>query len=289
MFGLSARTKTVNQLRDLLTEKGFAEFIPPLIDRAQPTEPTIYQFKIGKYYLATSPEGFMKKHVLPNFNGNCFAVSHCFRAMEGESRLHRPDFLMCEFYIYNATYLELMDFTEELIAKILKIKKKIKKISLMGLWQKYLNVDPTKIDLIKFAKERGYSIDNADWEALFTQIHFNEIEKHYPKGPFFLVDFPQKTSPLCEPQKGNPELSERFELIIDKIELANGNTERFDPRAVQTIMAAECTKRGTPVDYEFIAALKKLEGKKWAGVGLGVDRLCMLQNNIRDIRDLSEV
>ena len=84
LVGLTARTKMVNQLRTFLLDRGFTELTSQLMEKAQPTEPAIFQFKAGDYYLATSPEGFLKK-AMAAVIGNCFAVSHCFRALEGEN------------------------------------------------------------------------------------------------------------------------------------------------------------------------------------------------------------
>ena len=286
LVGLNARTKTANFVREFLQTRGFEEFIPQLMAKTQPTEPAIFQFKADNFYLATSPEGFLKK-AMAEGAGNCFAISHCFRTMEGENYLHRPDFLMAEFYLKNANYKNVMQILEELISKFLDTKLKIQSVSILDLWQKYLKVDLRTLNLEEFAKVRGYNPLGATWEQLFYQIHINEIEKYYPSEPFFLVDFPAKISPLCKARESDPKIAERFELLINKIELADGNSENFNYLEVERMMKDECFKRNTPLDKGFINALKKLQGESWAGVGLGLDRLAMLTYNIKDIEDIT--
>lgn len=291
LIGIAARTKTVNEVRTFLIDHGFTELTPQLMEKTQPTEPAIFQFKAGNYYLATSPEGFLKRAMAAGV-GNCFAVSHCFRSLEGENELHKPDFLMSEFYIKNSSYHEVMNLVQELISHILHIKDKKPwpRISIIDLWNKYIGVSYTDLideeKMVQFAIKKGYSTEGANWEALFTQIHFNEVEKYYPLEPFFIIDFPKKTSPLCKSKKENPLIAERFELLINKIELANGNSENFNYREIQTMMKEECKKQGTPLDTGFITALKKLQNETWAGVGIGIDRLAMLSFGIKSIAEL---
>ena len=278
-------------LRTTLLKNGFEEFIPQLLECLQPTEPTIFQFKAGEFYLATSPEGFLKK-AMAKGAGNCFAITHSFRALEKENYLHRSDFLMAEYYVKNGSWAEAMDLTQELVSKVLKFKQQTwPKISITNLWKKYLDVDLHDLtdDLTFFAKKHGYNPKGATWEQLFYQIHINEIEKYYPLEPFFLVDFPAKISPLCKPMEKDPAIAERFELLINKIELADGNSENFNFREVKKMMKDECAKRNTPVDESFIAALKELQGQSWAGAGLGVDRLAMLAYGVSDIAELIKV
>lgn len=133
-----------------------------------------------------------------------------------------------------------------------------------------------------WAKGQGYQVEGASWEQLFNQGNLNLIEPRLPKTPYFLVDFPARISPLCKAQGDEPKLAERFELVIDGVELGNGNSELFDEGRVREMMEGEISLRketGEPVsgiDQEFLEALGKLSVQQWAGVGLGVDRLAAM-------------
>lgn len=188
-----------------------------------------------------------------------------------------------------------MDLTQELVAKILKINftKKWPRISLVNLWKKYVKADLCSLlsteKLAALAKDRGYETKQATWEQIFYQIYFNEVESHFDASPFFLIDFPSRISSLAKPQEKCLGLAERFELIINKIELADGNTENFDYHNIEKMMIKESKQRLIPYDQGFINALKNLAGQLWAGVGIGVDRLAMLSGEFSSINDIQHV
>ena len=291
--GMQSRTKTVNTLRQELVGRGFMEFLPQFLEDSQPLEPAINLVEtLNHKFLSTSPESYLKKAMAAG-SSNCFAFGHCFRNQEQENELHSLDFLMLEFYLKNAGYQKVMDLTQELVSKVLNINstKPWPRISIIDLWEKCVKNDLMSLideqKMYSFAKDRGYFVDeNSTWEKLFTQILFNEIEPRYSSEPFFLIDFPSKISPLAKPKNDQPEIAQRFELLINKIELADGNTENFDYQSIEKMMAAESKKRNTPYDKEFIKALKNLNGQKWAGVGIGIDRLAMMAGGFSSIKDI---
>lgn len=267
--GLRLRTELVTKLRTYLLSQGFEEFIPQLMTESVPDEPTIYPFETAwngqPRRLATSPEAFLKQAMAAGA-GNCFAVSPAFRNLEGAGRWHQPEFLMAEWYQRQTTYQDQMKFTQQLITRLVAGYRELPPtdwphLSWVDLWQTYVQVDLLDFmdhSLYDLAARRGYTTENATWEQLFNQISYNEIEPHFPEGPFFLTDFPAAVSPLAKPQ-ADSRLAERFELVIDRVELANGNTERFDEPTMRRIFNIE--------------ALRGLDGQSWAGVGLGIDRL----------------
>ena len=138
------------------------------------------------------------------------------------------------------------------------------------------------------AKKGGYSTKNASWEELYNQIFVNEIESRLPKNPFFLIDFPSFASPLCKPKKENKNLAERFELYINGVEIANGNTENTDSKLVKKHFTAEQKIRSIyqPIDQPFLHAIDKMNNSSYAGIGLGIDRLTMLFTGSKTIDEL---
>lgn len=315
------REQVIKAIRDFFYNKNFHEVITPTLNTALPVEPNIYAFttrwqtqgETKELYLATSPESGLKK-MLARGIGNCFAISKSFRTLEGAGSLHNPEFLMLEWYRENARYPIIMKDLQELI---LDLKKRIDEyldrkggtiltyqgkeidlaepwetFSLVELFKKYAQLNLENIiddtSMMKAAQAKGYTIDKATWGQLFDQMLVNEIEPQLPKSPFFLTDFPARISPLCEVNKNKPYLAERFECYIAGYEIGNGNNENTDYESIKTIFEAEKKKRNNSaeVDEEFIEALKRMQGKQYAGIGIGIDRLAMI---FTDVTDISEV
>lgn len=290
--GLLLRAQVINQVRQYLRNHHFNELEPQLLAPADTLEPTIYPFKVGDYYLPTSPEAFLKQAMAAGI-GNCFAISHVFRALEGEGRLHSPEFIMVEWYAQNTSYLDQIRFTQNLVSTIIpNLPQTWATISWKQLWQQHLqvNLDDLLEDncMIQFAIKLGLSTHNATWEQLFHQIADIYLVKHFPRQPFFLLDYPAKISPLAKTCSDNPGYAQRFELFIHGIELANGNTESFDVATIQSVMESEQQARSnpSPLYHQFLTALSTLKHQTWSGVGLGLDRLAMLLGRFHHLRDL---
>lgn len=351
------KEEVIKAVREFFAGQNFHEMITPVLNKSLPLEPNLYPFKTvwdraGKredFYLSTSPEAALKK-MIANGMGDCFAVGHSFRNMEGSGRQHNPEFLMLEWYRENADYRKIMEDVRELV---IFIKKRIdrylmssaglslnyqgksadlggewKVFSLVELFKKYAGMDLIKLAgpvgrfppasahdlravgrpsslttrftvkssddlLIIQAKRKGYKVDGANWEQLFNQIFLNEIEPELPKTPFFLTDFPARISPLCAVKKENPEIAERFEFYLFGMELGNGNTENTDSKSVKKHMEEEKKIREknkrimAPIDREFLKALEAMSGKKYAGIGLGIDRLAMIFADEDDINSFT--
>lgn len=285
--GLKIRSETVNKLRQTLQRLGFTEVEPQYLSEAVPAEPTIYPFVTkNNLFLTTSPEAYLKRAMAAGL-GNCFAISHAFRDQEGKNDLHNPEFLLAEWYIKDAGLQEIINSVEEIVAEMLNLEKGFPRLSWLKFWPELPKLIGDKA-MINFAKKHGYSTKGATWEQLFYQYADNEIRKKFPSGQFFLTDFPTRISRLAKPQSEDPDFCERFELLINGIEIADGNVEYFDEKAIRSILSREAKKRKAPTDEKFLAAIRALEGQKWAGVGLGVDRLAMIAGHIKSIHELLE-
>lgn len=277
------------------------------------------------FYLSTSPEARLKKLIAWGI-GNCFAIGHTFRNLEDSGNIHSPEFLMLEWYRENATYRDIMREARALILSIYKafckstsckecrdginFHNKWKVFSMVDLFKKYAKWDLEELchaesvsasgKILKPALTRrgrrvqdDYNIKGATWEQIFNQIFLNEVEAKLPREPFFLTDYPAKISPLCAKRHDKPYLAERFELYIDGKEIANGNTENTDVEDVIRSMKKEEKFRkkmgilSPPIDMEFIESLRKMHGKSYAGIGLGIDRLAMVLGNVEDINQFT--
>jgi lysyl-tRNA synthetase class 2 len=319
------REEVIRSIRTFFEQKKFHEVITPSMNAALPLEPNLYAFptqwktslKTEQLYLSTSPESGLKK-MLAKGIGNCFAISKSFRNLEGQGSQHTPEFLMLEWYRENSDYKEMMEDTKELL---LYIKQRVdlllkrektseityqgKTCSLSGNWpifsmkelfKKYAGLDLEEIltDEVLFnkARKKGYSVENAAWPELFDQILVNEVEPALPFSPFFITDFPARISPLCTPQKENPDFADRFELYLFGMELGNGNTENTDSDSVRQQFLKEKKYReekslfSPPIDEEFLSALRTMAAKTYGGIGMGVDRIAMIMANCKNISDV---
>ncbi len=319
MNGYVIREQIIQAVRAFFDEKKFHEVIVPVLNDAIPAEPTITPFSTEwqtnhgtqMLYLSTSPERALKKALAKNL-GNCFAIGHSFRNLENSGNQHSPEFLMLEWYRKDSTYQDIMHDVQLLL---LFVKKRIdiflnrpvsntviyqnKKIALDKKWhifsvpdvlRKYSDIDLSKVlddsDLLREAAAKGYAVEDATWEQLFNQIFLNEVEPNLPSDPFFLTHFPARISPLCAVDTQRRYLAQRFEVFVAGMELGNGNTENTDASQVKKYF-----QRNTvlPIDEDFLAALEKMNGTSYAGIGLGLDRLAMFFADTTQIKDVSEL
>jgi lysyl-tRNA synthetase class 2 len=322
------RQQVIQAARLYLQREGFEEVITPILKESLPLEPNLYAFQTKwettsqdkVLYLQTSPEAYLKKMISQGL-GNCFAVSPSFRNLENSGTKHSPEFLMLEWYRQNSNYQQIMEDTKDLILYIqnhLQTKGLIDPnsyinyqnvkidfhtdwpiLSLVDLFQKYANINIKDIlgdqQLSLVANQKGYTVDNSSWSALFDQIFLNEIEPHLPSSPLFLTDFPSRISPLCKPKSDQAYLAERFELYIANIEVANGNTENTNTIEISNVFEQEKFNRQSTgllapkIDTQFLDSLEKMKNHSYAGIGLGIDRLAMIfadQNNINTLENL---
>lgn len=271
------REEIIKATRAFFYTKKFHEVVVPVLNDAVPLEPHLFPFETSwntvegekKRYLSLSPERNLKRMLAAGI-GNCFALGKSFRNLENSGSLHLPEFLMLEWYREDVDYHKIMKDTEELI---LYIQESLKK---QHLSKKKLVLGWKKVSLHSLFKKTG------GWDEereVFDQIFVNKIESKFPQEPFFLIDFPTRISPLCKPQKEKPHLAERFELYINGMEIGNGNTENTDADSVRKALKK-------PVDKTFLSALKTMNKKTYAGVGLGIDRLAMLFSGVTDIKEV---
>lgn len=324
---LELRSRVIAIIRDFFVKKGFLEVDTPCLVRLPGMEPYLDVFKTRfeadfsadqkiseDMYLITSPEYAMKKLLVGGME-KIFQITRSFRNKETFSERHNPEFTILEWYRSYASYLEIMDDTEQLIKYVWEafaerdhqgdfynprweadyMRKPWKRMRVIEAFREFAEIDAeTFHDLEFFRKEvkgRGYVIsDQATFDDCFFTIFLNEIEPKLGfEKPVFLYDYPVSMAALSKPCADDPRFAERFELYIEGLEICNAFTELNDPIEQEKRLTLEREERKAmgkdlyDVDKTFIEALK-LGMPPSGGNALGVDRLVMLMLGEKDIR-----
>ena len=262
-------------------------------------------------FLRIAPELYLKRLVVGGFE-RVYELGKNFRN-EGMSTRHNPEFTMVEWYMAYADYTDLMTMTEELFEELLSelfgpgtteieyagntvsFKRPFRRISFVeelsrrtGLSQEELLHDEPKV--LEKAKEAG--VENAEKLTHFKRLQelFETLVEPEIVNPTFVLDFPKALSPLAKEKRDNPELVERFELIVCGREIANAYTELNDPLEQKNRFRKQMEERmkgdeeAMAYDEDFITSLE-FGMPPTAGEGIGIDRLVMLLADKTSIRE----
>jgi lysyl-tRNA synthetase class 2 len=225
-------------------------------------------------------------------------------------RTHNPEFTILEFYTAYKDYFWMMETTEQLLEKAaldvcnttevtvgdktISFKAPFKRISIYDAIQEHTGFDVSRMNeeqLRSVCKQLHIQVDNTMGKGKLIDAIFGEkCEKHYIQ-PTFIIDYPVEMSPLTKKHRDKQGLVERFELMINGKEIANAYSELNDPidqreRFEEQVKLAE---RGDDeamfIDQDFLRALE-YGMPPTAGIGFGIDRLCMLLTNNPSIQDV---
>ena len=267
-----------------------------------------------RFYLQTSPEYAMKK-LLSVGEENIFQICHCWRDRESFGGLHYPEFLMLEWYRKNKDYFQIMTDTENLFKYIsknfgqefliykdqkIKISEAWDRLTMREVWQKYLHLDLndylTIESLKKLVAEKGYQVNmNDTYENLFYQIFLNEIEQKLGREkPVIIYEYPATMASLSRLCPHDSRYTERFEVYISGVELANAFGELIDGTEQEKRFLAEqelrkqLNQESLAIDKTLLKALNYMQDNQEtaSGIALGVDRLVMLFTGADRIDDL---
>lgn len=309
------RSKIVKAIRDFFTDRDFLEVETPMMHpivggaTAKPFE-TFHNALDMPLFLRIAPELYLKRLVVGGME-RVFELNRNFRN-EGVSTKHNPEFTMIEWYMAYADYNVLMDMIEELVVTIAKkfnnsnslefneltvdLSAPWKRISMEESLYEIGGVPRGVIDGYDNAKKYAESLKfeiskDAGWGKII-ELLFEELVEEKLINPTFIIDYPKEISPLAKSKESNPELTDRFELFIAKMEIANGFNELNDPidQSERFLKQIELADSGDEeamkmMDSDFITALE-YGLPPTAGAGLGIDRLVMLitgQSSIRDV------
>jgi len=308
-----ARTKTINSMREFLIGKGYFEVETPIlqpIPGGAAARPFITHHNALDIplYLRIANELYLKRLIVGGFDG-VFEFAKDFRN-EGMDKTHNPEFTQMELYVAYKDYNWMMDTTEKMLQKIcidvtggseitfgdkkINFGQPFKRISILDSIKEYTGVDVSEKDeneLRTLCKEWNIELDDSMGKAKLIDEIFGEKVEGNLIQPTFITDYPVEMSPLTKRHRDNPELTERFELIINGKELANCYSELNDPidQRERFEEQAKMLERGDEeamfVDQDFLRALE-YGMPPTAGIGIGIDRLVMLLTNNDSIQEV---
>ncbi len=313
------RSAFIRELRNYLNDKGYIEIETPILNN-KPSGATAKPFVTHHnaldidLYLRIAPETYLKRAIVGGFT-KVFEIARCFRN-EGMDTTHLQDFTMIEGYGAYLNYKDNMVFLREMLQNIVQklfgtlcIQVGDKMVDLSGEWPsvsfrelilKYANIDiyeeDTKEKLLNKIKELKIDIDsetpleNLGYGNLVDQL-YKKVARPYLINPVFLVDHPISLSPLARANDENPNLTDRFQLVINGAEIINAYSELVDPQEQerrleeQARLKAHGDEEAMPMDYDYISAME-YGMPPISGWGMGIDRLIQLltaSDNIKDV------
>ena len=259
-------------------------------------------------YLRIANEMYLKRLIVGGFEG-VYEFAKDFRN-EGMDRTHNPEFTMLEIYVSYKDYNWMMDFTEKMIEKVahdvcgsteievggnkISLKAPYKRISMRDAILEFTGKDingKSESELKEICKELGIETDSSMGKGkLIDEIFGEKCEAHFIQ-PTFITDYPIEMSPLCKKHRDNPELTERFELMINGKEIANAYSELNDPIdqrerfEEQMSLSEKGDDEAMFIDQDFLRALE-YGMPPTSGMGIGIDRLVMLLTNNISIQEV---
>ena len=308
------RTKLFTAMRDFFNNSGYFEVETPILQSipggaaARPFQTHHNSLDIPMY-MRIACELYLKKLIVGGFDG-VYEFAKTFRN-EGMDRTHNPEFTMMEIYVAYKDYNWMMDFTEELLEYCatqvngssktvfgdheINFKAPYARVTMTDAIKHFTGFDisgKTENEIREAAKAMGIEVDNAMGKGkLIDEIFGEKCEAHYIQ-PTFITDYPKEMSPLTKEHRSNPELTERFELIICGKELANAYSELNDPIDQrerfedQVKLAGRGDDEATEfIDQDFLRALE-YGMPPTSGMGIGMDRLIMFLTNNASIQEV---
>ena len=307
------RTKVYNSMREYFNTAGYMEVETPILQSipggasARPFV-THHNALDIPLYLRIADELYLKRLIVGGFEG-VYEFSKNFRN-EGMDRTHNPEFTCMEIYVAYKDYNWMMDFTEKMLEKIcldvngttevkvgdnvISFKAPFKRVTMIDSIKEFTGIDITGMNeeqLRQVCAQLDIEVDPSMGKGkLIDEIFGEKCEGRYIQ-PTFIIDYPIEMSPLTKRHRNNPELTERFELMVNGKELANAYSELNDPidqyeRFVEQMKLSEKgDDEAMIIDKDFIRALE-YGMPPTSGMGIGMDRLVMLMTSQTTIQEV---
>ncbi len=309
------RTQIIKEMKNILDEKGYLEVETPVLNTISggaTAKPFITHHNTLDIdmYLRIATELNLKRLIVGGFD-KVYEIGRIFRN-EGMDIKHNPEFTSIELYSAYQDLSDMMELTEELITKIamkvlgtLKISYQGVDLDLTPSWKRITMIDAIKevtgvdFNTIKTDEEAQKVLKELNIELdpikktrgdIIAQVFDEKVEETLIQ-PTFVYEYPIENSPLAKKVKGNPEMTQRFELFIAGREYANAFSELNDPidqyeRFLNEIKNRENgDEEAGMMDEDYINALE-IGLPPTGGMGMGIDRLVMLLTDSASIRDV---
>ncbi|MEP6729965.1 MAG: lysine--tRNA ligase [bacterium] len=305
-----ARSKMNTAIRTFLDARNFLEvetpILQPLYGGATARPFTTHHNALDMpLYLRIADELYLKRLVVGGLD-RVYEIGHDFRN-EGIDRTHNPEFTMLEFYQALADYREMMTVVEALLVHVADAVRAVPgvgdavpalqppfpRIEWAPALSKAIGLDAMTISddaLRALVAAQGVDKVNTMSRPKLLDELFGALVESQIDSPTFVVDYPKELSPLAKPKRGNPALTERFELFARGKELANAFSELNDPIDQRQRFEAQARLRDAgdleagAVDEDYLRAME-YGMPPMGGVGIGLDRLFMYLTNTQNIRD----
>ena len=308
------RTKLFNAMRKFFNDAGYFEVETPVLQpipggaAARPFVTHHNSLDIP-LYMRIANELYLKRLIVGGFDG-VYEFSKNFRN-EGMDRTHNPEFTAMEIYVAYKDYNWMMEFCEQLLefcanavngttkatfgAHEIDFKAPYPRVTMTEAIKEFTGYDITgksEEELRTAALGMGIEVDESMGKGkLIDEIFGEKCEGNYIQ-PTYIIDYPKEMSPLCKEHRSNPDLTERFELMVCGKEIANAYSELNDPIDQRQRFEAQLTlaDRGDDeatqfIDEDFLRALE-YGMPPTSGMGIGMDRLIMFLTNNASIQEV---
>ncbi|MEI6832119.1 MAG: amino acid--tRNA ligase-related protein, partial [Candidatus Omnitrophota bacterium] len=303
--------KIIREIRNFLDSRAFCEVETPMMHdipggaAGRPFKTFHNEYKMD-LYLRIAPELYLKRLLVGGLD-KVYEINRSFRN-EGVSTRHNPEFTMLEVYQAYADYEDMINLTQDLICHLAKeilgkdelifqgktiaLKTPWNRQSFAGLVKEKFGIDPQDdpSQMLGKLQAKGFAKDkNRLSRSQINKIIEDMLEQDMQVDPTFITDYFTTLCPLAKTKKDNPLISERFELYVAGMEIANAYSELNDPLEQRRRFEEEIKELNTDeqknVDVDYVLALE--HGMPPAGgLGIGIDRLVMLFADQPAIRDV---
>jgi lysyl-tRNA synthetase class 2 len=307
------RTKIMNTMRNMFNDRGYLEVETPILQAipgGAAARPFITHHNALNIplYLRIANELYLKRLIVGGFDG-VYEFSKDFRN-EGMDRTHNPEFTVMEIYVAYKDYNWMMEFTEEMLEKValalhgkttvtignneVDFKAPYRRLTMINAIKEHTGIDITGMNedqLRQVCKDLNIDVNDTFGKGKMIDEIFGEKCEGHMIQPTFITDYPVEMSPLCKKHRDNPELTERFELMVNGKELCNAYTELNDPIDQlerfqdQLKLSEKGDDEAMFIDHDFVRALE-YGMPPTSGMGIGIDRLTMFMTGQESIQDV---